>query len=145
MNWVRINDDQHQYGTTNSAITGDPRIFGRVYVGTNGYGIVYGDTTVTPQEPEEPGQDAVISPTAATYDRNPDKQADIAVKLTLNGNTLTGIYNGSTPLTEGEDYTISGSQVTILRGFLAEQPIGYDAPDLPLPAPGPMRCSASRL
>ncbi|HXM57317.1 MAG TPA: xyloglucanase [Candidatus Dormibacteraeota bacterium] len=41
--WVRINDDQHQFASTNQAITGDPRIFGRVYVTTNGFGIVYGD------------------------------------------------------------------------------------------------------
>jgi photosystem II stability/assembly factor-like uncharacterized protein len=40
--WVRLNDDQHQYGHTN-VIIGDPRIFGRVYVGTGGRGIVYGD------------------------------------------------------------------------------------------------------
>ena len=42
--WVRINDDQHQWGHAGeTAITGDPRIFGRVYIGTNGRGIVYGD------------------------------------------------------------------------------------------------------
>jgi xyloglucan-specific exo-beta-1,4-glucanase len=42
--WVRINDDQHQWGRAGeSAITGDPRIYGRVYVGTNGRGIIYGD------------------------------------------------------------------------------------------------------
>lgn len=41
--WIRINDDQHQYGCTNSCITGDPRIYGRVYIGTNGFGIIYGD------------------------------------------------------------------------------------------------------
>lgn len=40
--WVRINDDTHQYGYI-SRITGDPRIFGRVYLATGGRGIIYGD------------------------------------------------------------------------------------------------------
>jgi photosystem II stability/assembly factor-like uncharacterized protein len=43
--WVRINDDQHQYGWTGSTITGDPRIYGRVYIGTNGRGMFYADPT----------------------------------------------------------------------------------------------------
>ncbi|MBA7549100.1 Xyloglucanase [subsurface metagenome] len=41
-NWVRINDDQHQYGSMDY-IAGDENIFGRVYIGTHGRGIVYGD------------------------------------------------------------------------------------------------------
>ena len=40
--WTRINDDHHQWGLI-LRITGDPRIYGRVYVGTHGRGIVYGD------------------------------------------------------------------------------------------------------
>lgn len=56
--WVRINDDQHQWGNMGEAITGDPRIFGRVYLGTNGRGILYGDrvSTSTPS----------VSPTSPT-------------------------------------------------------------------------------
>ncbi|MFE5030639.1 1,4-beta-glucanase [Streptomyces sp. NPDC056683] len=41
--WVRINDDRHQWGWTGQAVTGDPRVYGRVYLATNGRGIQYGD------------------------------------------------------------------------------------------------------
>lgn len=40
--WTRINDDQHQFGSINH-VTGDPRIYGRVYFATGGRGIIYGD------------------------------------------------------------------------------------------------------
>ncbi|MEO3946397.1 hypothetical protein [Gorillibacterium sp. CAU 1737] len=42
VNWIRINDDQHQYGDIRS-ISGDPRVFGRIYVATGTRGLVYGD------------------------------------------------------------------------------------------------------
>ncbi len=41
-NWVRINDDQHQWALV-LQITGDPKQYGRVYVGTHGRGTLYGD------------------------------------------------------------------------------------------------------
>jgi xyloglucan-specific exo-beta-1,4-glucanase len=40
--WVRINDDLHQFGG-GAQIIGDPRVFGRAYVGTGGRGILYGE------------------------------------------------------------------------------------------------------
>ena len=40
--WVRINDDQHQRGLV-LQIKGDPKLYGRVYVGAHGRGIFYGD------------------------------------------------------------------------------------------------------
>lgn len=43
--WTRLNDDAHQWGWTGGAITGDPRVYGRVYVSTNGRGVIYGDTS----------------------------------------------------------------------------------------------------
>lgn len=48
--WVRINDDQHQFGYI-SHVTGDPRIYGRVYCATGGRGVVYGDVAAG-QEPK---------------------------------------------------------------------------------------------
>ncbi|MEV0736300.1 1,4-beta-glucanase [Streptomyces sp. NPDC050549] len=41
--WVRINDDRHQWGWTGQCVTGDPRVYGRVYLATNGRGIQYGE------------------------------------------------------------------------------------------------------
>jgi photosystem II stability/assembly factor-like uncharacterized protein len=40
--WVRINDDAHQWGLV-LQITGDPKQYGHVYVGTHGRGTMYGD------------------------------------------------------------------------------------------------------
>jgi photosystem II stability/assembly factor-like uncharacterized protein len=42
ISWLRVNDDQHLYGFI-FKVTGDPRIFGRVYLGANGRGVLYGD------------------------------------------------------------------------------------------------------
>ncbi len=39
--WIRINDDLHQWGLL-LHVTGDPKKYGRVYVGTHGRGIIYG-------------------------------------------------------------------------------------------------------
>ncbi len=41
--WVLVTDSQHGYGTMGKII-GDPRIFGRAYLGTNGRGVLYGDS-----------------------------------------------------------------------------------------------------
>jgi photosystem II stability/assembly factor-like uncharacterized protein len=40
--WIRINDDQHQFGWLNH-VTGDPRVYGRIYFATGGRGIFYGE------------------------------------------------------------------------------------------------------
>ena len=41
--WVRINDDRHQWGYIGDVVIGDPRVYGRVYLATNGRGIQYGE------------------------------------------------------------------------------------------------------
>ncbi|MGI4827302.1 MAG: hypothetical protein ACRYFU_03795 [Janthinobacterium lividum] len=40
--WERIDDPRHRFAWIEQ-ITGDPRIFGRVYLGTNGRGVLWGD------------------------------------------------------------------------------------------------------
>ncbi len=42
--WQRIDDPEHRFAWVEQ-ITGDPRVFGRVYLGTNGRGVIYGDPT----------------------------------------------------------------------------------------------------
>src|SRR5690606_7669125 len=65
--WTRINDDQHQWAWTGAAITGDPEVYGRVYIGTNGRGVVVGDLTDPPTEPTDPPtEDPTDPPTEPT-------------------------------------------------------------------------------
>ncbi|QGZ49081.1 xyloglucanase [Streptomyces sp. QHH-9511] len=89
--WVRINDDAHQWGWTGAAITGDPRIYGRVYVSTNGRGIVYGDTAGTGGGTEPPPQPSGAC--AVTYRITNQWQGGFQADVTLK-NTGTAAWNG---------------------------------------------------
>jgi photosystem II stability/assembly factor-like uncharacterized protein len=40
--WLEVDDDQHHYGWI-GVVAGDPRVFGRVYLGTNGRGVIEAD------------------------------------------------------------------------------------------------------
>ena len=40
--WQRIDDEQHQFGYV-TQVAGDQRRYGRVYIGTGGRGVLYGD------------------------------------------------------------------------------------------------------
>jgi len=43
--WIRVNDDATNFGDIRS-ISGDPRVFGRIYVATGTRGLVYGDESI---------------------------------------------------------------------------------------------------
>ncbi|MBB4657603.1 sialidase family protein [Parvularcula dongshanensis] len=43
--WLRINDDRHEYARRYRTIAADPRVFGRVYLATDGRGVLYGEPT----------------------------------------------------------------------------------------------------
>ncbi len=69
-------------------------------------------------------ENSIIEPDTAVFDKRTGAQADIAVGMTLKGNTLTSIENTGTPLAEGTDYTVSGTTVTLSAAYLAKQPVG---------------------
>ncbi len=75
------------------------------------------------------GGNSSISSNTATFDKNSANTstghyADIPVTVTFNGNTLLSIANGSIPLIENTDYTVSGSVYSISKTYLAIQSIG---------------------
>ncbi|KAG8710306.1 hypothetical protein FRC11_004653 [Ceratobasidium sp. 423] len=65
VNWVQINDASHGFGAASAnVLTGDPRVYGRVYIGTNGRGIFYGD--VSGSAPSATATATATTSTAAT-------------------------------------------------------------------------------
>ena len=71
-----------------------------------------------------PVVDSTISPTSVTFDKN--VPADVPVVLTLNGNTFSDIYYGTTKLVSGTNYTLASNTVTISKTYLATLPDGSD-------------------
>lgn len=63
LSWVRVNDDNHQYGGPGDAsiVIGDMNVFGRVYMSTAGRGIVYGE----PKGAAVPVTGIQVGPTSA--------------------------------------------------------------------------------
>jgi xyloglucan-specific exo-beta-1,4-glucanase len=78
--WTRINDDQHQYASTGGAISGDPRVFGRVYLSTNGRGIIYGEQSGT--TPTTPTFTLSANPSSVTVNRSASGTATINIART---------------------------------------------------------------
>ncbi|MEV7081089.1 cellulose binding domain-containing protein [Streptomyces sp. NPDC093516] len=88
--WTRVNDDAHQWGWTGAAITGDPRVYGRVYVSTNGRGVIYGDTSGGGTTDPGPGPTGAC---AVTYKVTSQWPGGFQAEVQLT-NTGTGPWNG---------------------------------------------------
>ncbi|MFG2549965.1 cellulose binding domain-containing protein [Streptomyces sp. NPDC048581] len=123
--WTRVNDDAHQWGWTGAAITGDPRVYGRVYVATNGRGVIYGDTSDTGGGDGGGETDPTPTPTGAcavtyklTNQWSGGFQAD--VQLSNTGSSAWSGWSLDWSFTDGQqisqlwnaEYTQSGSAVT---------------------------------
>jgi xyloglucan-specific exo-beta-1,4-glucanase len=93
--WVRINDDQHQYGNMGEAITGDPRVYGRVYLGTNGRGVILGTrnstATVSPPPTTTSPPPSTTSPPPATSSPPPSSPVTGGCSVAY---TITGQWGG---------------------------------------------------
>jgi len=70
--------------------------------------------------------DSVINQASADFDKNTSATGykDISVTVTLNGNSLRAIYNGTNLLQQGTDYSVSGNMVTIKKEYIENQPVG---------------------
>lgn len=67
---------------------------------------------------------ASITPKTASFDKATALQQDISVTLTLNGRQLASLTKGNSPLVAGQDYTVSGTTVTLHKTYLAALPLG---------------------
>jgi hypothetical protein len=116
--WTRINDDAHQWGWTGAAITGDPRVYGRVYVSTNGRGIVYGDVSDSGGGPDPTPAGACTVTYTITHQWAGGFQADVRLTNTgttpWNGWSLRWSFPDGQRITQlwNAGYTQSGAAVT---------------------------------
>lgn len=126
--WTRINDDQHQWGWTGSVVIGDPDVYGRVYIGTNGRGIVYGDLEggQGPGNGDDPSPTPTASPTPSpTASPDPEPPADCEADYRVTGSWSGGFQAAVTVRNTGSEavdgwelaWTFTdGQQVTSLWG-----------------------------
>jgi xyloglucan-specific exo-beta-1,4-glucanase len=106
MNWIRINDDQHQYGSTDAAITGDPRVFGRVYLSTNGRGIIYGEPGATSNP------DFALSTNPGSLSINRGASGTSAITITRTGGFSGSIALSASGLPSGVTASFSPSSTS---------------------------------
>lgn len=92
-----------------------------VKVSCSGYEASTANLTVT----AAPAEGASLNPPTATFDKNPVHQADVSTTLQWWNSplTVTGVKVGE-DLLGGSAYAVSGNTLTVLKGYLASQPVG---------------------
>ena len=165
--WVRINDDAHRYGNMGEALTGDPRVYGRVYLGTNGRGILVADRLggPGPSPSASPSPSACLSVpglsvpvgrvrrqrTGVTNAWTGGFQAEVTVRNTgpaaLSGWTVGWTFGGGQTIAQlwNGTHTQTGAAVTVRNaswnGSLApgaETTFGFLGSGPATPAPAPL-------
>jgi hypothetical protein len=74
-----------------------------------------------------PEANSLIQRNEVTFDNHPLRQADIQVKMVLNGGKLVGIKNGEVYLVPDQDYFLFWDQVLINKSYLRTLPIGVNS------------------
>lgn len=87
---------------------------------------VHDDITVYAKWVKKPS-DSTISPTSAIFDKysSSENYKDIVVTITSQSTTISAIKNGAIVLSEGTDYSVNESKVTINKSYLELQANGY--------------------
>lgn len=94
----------------------------------SGWGSSFYELSVYPgQGGTTPEANSLIKLSDAIFDKNPSKQADIEVKMVLNGGTLDGIKNGDNVLVPNQDYKIFWDRVFINKSYLSTMPNGENS------------------
>lgn len=108
--WVRINDDQHQYGGPGNAqmVDGDINVYGRFYMSTVGRGIVYGDLV-----PENHAPTNVILSADSVAENLPAGSMVGTLSTTDSdaGETFTYSLVGGTGSDDNSKFSILGNQL----------------------------------
>ncbi|KXN89852.1 Xyloglucanase [Leucoagaricus sp. SymC.cos] len=96
VNWVKINDDAHGFGSASSnCITADPRVYGRVYIGTNGRGIFYGDASGAAPPTTTAGSTSITTSTTSKTTSTTtvtSKSTTTTTTTTTSGGSPAGAY-----------------------------------------------------
>ncbi|RPD82611.1 Oligoxyloglucan reducing end-specific cellobiohydrolase [Lentinus tigrinus ALCF2SS1-7] len=97
VNWVKINDAAHGFGSASAnCMAADLRIYGRVYIGTNGRGIFYGDASGTAPAPTSTATSTAVSSTSVTS--SAPASSTITVQTTSSTSSAPSPTGSSAPL-----------------------------------------------
>ncbi|KAI0778119.1 hypothetical protein BD413DRAFT_465545 [Trametes elegans] len=95
-NWIKINDAAHGFGSASAnVIAADLRIYGRVYIGTNGRGIFYGDVAGSAPAPTAT---APVSSTASAPAPSSTQPASSSAPVTTPVSTRPASTSVSAPV-----------------------------------------------